>query len=161
EGSALVVAPELRTGVELGEVDQRLLEAMRLPVLGAARQVLRNVEAKGRRQLLLLDGGDVEVRGRLDSSLGQLDTVVDRLHPAAAEHLATQELSRLDRGRELPEQRLAVQAQAEEQVGHEERYEPGEGTPEVGRHDFEVRIARPAGIGRFDQRRSQRATENG
>ena len=41
---------------------ERLGEALRLPVRGAARQVLRDVEAERHRQLLLLDGGEVEVR---------------------------------------------------------------------------------------------------
>ena len=45
------------------------LEAQRLPVRRAARQVLRDVEAERHRQLLVLDGGDVEICGRRDRAL--------------------------------------------------------------------------------------------
>ena len=46
EGGALVVAPESRARVELREIDQRLAETARAPVGRAAREVLRDVEAK-------------------------------------------------------------------------------------------------------------------
>jgi ATP-dependent helicase YprA (DUF1998 family) len=105
------------------------------------------VEAKGRGELLLLDGGDVEVRRRLDPSLGQLDAIVDRLHPPAAEHPARQELGRLDRSGELLEHGLTVRAQAEQQIGHEHRDEPRERPPEIGLHDLDLRIALPKRIG--------------
>ena len=65
-GGAPVVAPELGTRVEARPIDQRLLETERLPVGRAARQILLDVEAERRRQHLVLDGRDVEIRGRLD-----------------------------------------------------------------------------------------------
>src|SRR5205085_4686088 len=111
-------APELRARVELREVDQRLPEAARLPVRRPAREVLRHLEAKGRGQLLLLDGRDVEIGRRLDSAFGELDAVIDRLERAATEDPAGQELRRLDRGRELLEDRLAVRPQPEQQIRH-------------------------------------------
>ena len=143
EGGALVVAPELRPSVELREVDQRLPEAAGLPIRRPAREVLRHLETKGRGQLLLLDGGDVEVGGRLDPSLGQLDEVVDRLQRPATEHPAGQELRRRDRRGEFLEQRRSVRPEPKQDVGHEQRHQAGQARPEIRVHLFEVAIALP------------------
>ena len=73
ERGALIVAPEFGARVERGPIGERLGEAARLPVGGAAHQVLRDVEAERHRQFLLLDGGEVEIRRRRDAALGQRD----------------------------------------------------------------------------------------
>ena len=124
EGGALIVAPEFRARVERRPIGERLGEAARLPVRRAPHQVLRDVEAERVRQLLLLDGGEVEVRRRRDAPLRHRDAIVDRLHRAGAEDLARQELGRHDRGGELLEDRLPVAPEPEQQVGHEDRHEP-------------------------------------
>ncbi len=102
------------------------VKPLSLPVRGAPRQVLRDVEAERRRELLLLDGGEIEIGRRRDAALRQRDAIVDRLHRAGAEHLAGHELGRHDRGGELLEHRLPVASEPEQQVGHEHRHEPRE-----------------------------------
>ena len=100
EGGTLIVTPEFGTRVEGGKIDQRFGVSPRLPVRGAACQVLRDMEPERHRELLL-DGGDIEVRRGRDPFLRQRDAIVDRLHGARAEDLAGHELGRHDRGREL------------------------------------------------------------
>jgi len=64
---------------------------------------LRDVEAERIGQLLLLDGGDVEIDRRVDRSLGERHQIIDRLHRARTEDFSRHEFGRLDRGRELLE----------------------------------------------------------
>src|SRR5207249_6136262 len=66
ERRAAIIAPELGSRVERRKVDERFSESPRLPVRRAAAQVLRDVEPEGHRELLFLDGRDIEVGGRRD-----------------------------------------------------------------------------------------------
>ena len=152
EGRALVVAPELGTAVEFGEIRQGLFEAFRLPVGGAARQILRNVETERVCQFLVLDRCEVEVRRRLDVAVRQRHAIVDRLHCAGAERLAGQEFGGDDGRGEFLEHRLAVGAEPEQQVGHEYRHQPRQRAAEIDRHLFARRIRRPQRIAGLDQR---------
>ena len=69
EGGAAVIAPEFGARVQCREIGQGFGEAARLPVGGAAAEIIRDVIAETRRELLLLDRRDVEIgRGR-DMSL--------------------------------------------------------------------------------------------
>ncbi len=145
----------------------RLRKSARVSVKPRARQSaarrLRycvDVKAERHRQLLLLDRGDVEVCGRCDPTLGQLDQIVDRRHPARAEDFSGHELGRPDRRRELLEQRLAFGIEAKEEIGHEHRYQPRQSPAEIGVHTFEVAIGLPQRIGRFDQGRTELFAEH-
>ena len=124
------------------------------------RQVLRKVEPERHRELLLLDGRDVEVRGGCDPPFRQLDAVVDRLHGARAEDLPGHELGRHDRRRELLEQGLPVPPEPEQEIRHDEGHQPRQRAPEIRRHGLDVGIPRPQGIGRLHERRPQPAAEH-
>ena len=143
EGGAPVIAPEFGARVQRGEIGQCLGEAARLPIGGAAAEILRDVEAEGRRQLLLLDRPDVEIDGRRDMAVGQRHAVIDRRHRAIAEHLAGQELGRPDRRGEFLEQGCAVLPEAEQQIRHEHRHEPRQPGAEIRIHLLEVAVALP------------------
>ena len=160
EGRTLIVAPELGPRVERGEIGERLRESPRLPVLGAAAQVLGDVESERHRHFLLLDRGEVEVRGRRDAPLGQRDAVVDRREGPAPEDLAGRELGRHDRGRELLEHGLAVAAEPEQDVRHEEGHQPRERAGEVRGHRLHVGIARPQAMRRLHQGRPELVAED-
>ena len=118
------------------------------------------MEAERHRQLLLLDSGDVEIRGGRDPAFGQFDAVIDRRHRAAAEDLAGSEFGRVDRRCEFFEERLAIGAQPEQQVRHENRDEPRESLSEIGVHLFKVAITLPEGVRGFDQRRAELLAED-
>ena len=135
-------------------------EALRLPVRGAARQVLRDVEAERHRHFLVLDGGEVEIARRRDAPFGQLDAIVDRLHRAGAEDLAGREFGRHDRGGEIREHRRAVAPQPEQQVRHEHRHEPRQRRAEIDRHLLDVGIGRPQRIAELHQRRAELPAEH-
>ena len=144
-----------------GPIGQRLGEALGLPVGGAPRQVLRDVEAERHRHLLILDGGEVEISRRRDPALRHLDAIVDRLHLARAENFARRELGRHDRGGEIRKHRRAVRLHAEQQVRHEHRHEPRQRLAEIDRHRLDVGIGRPQRIAGFHQRRAEMAAEHG
>jgi hypothetical protein len=114
EGGALIVAPEFGTRVKHGKIDERFGESPRLPVRGAPCQVLRDMEPEPHRQLLLLDGGEIEVRRWRDAFLRQLNEIVDRLHGPRAEDFAGHELGRHDRRRELLKKGLSIRPKPEQ-----------------------------------------------
>ena len=109
------------------------------------------MKAERVRELLLLDGGEIEVRWGRGAPLRQRDAVIDRLHGPRAEHFARRKLGRHDRGRKLLEDGQTIPAEPEQEVRHEDRDKLCQGAAEVRRHLRDIRIALPAGIGGLDQ----------
>ena len=136
------------------------VKPLRLPVGGAARQILVDMEAERHLRRLMLDRGEVEVRRRRDAAFRQLQHVVDRLHRAGAEDFAGRELGRHDRGGEFLEHRLPVGVQPVKNIRHEHRHQPRQRGAVIDCHLLDVGIPLPQRIGRFDQRRAKLAAEH-
>ena len=69
----LIVAPELGTPLSAAKSVSVSVKPRAFQSAARRRQILRDMEAERHRQLLVLDRGDVEVRGRLDPPFGKFD----------------------------------------------------------------------------------------
>ena len=161
EGGALIVAPEFRSRVKRRKVDERFGITSLLPVARATAEILRYVETERHRQLLLLDGGKVEVCRRRNLSLGHFDHVVDRFHGAGPKGFSWHEFAWLNSCSKVLEHRFPIRAEAKQEIGHEHRHQPRQRLTKVDLHRFDIGIRLPQRIGRFDQSRTEPLVENG
>ena len=155
ERGTAVVAPEFGAAIERRKIGERLGEAAVPPIGSAPRQVLADVEPERHRQLLFLDHGDVEIGGRRDTPFGQFNAIIDWRHCAATEDPAGSELGRPHGCSEFLKERLAVGAQPEKQVGHEDRHQPRKALSKIRAHPLEVAVGLPQRIAGFDEGRTE------